>query len=94
MDTTTLCIHIKGNRMNVIKSQSRWASAVIGALIVASLTGAPASARQDPGTQSTTANQSRDDDSSCPLARVGTQLVRCDNLTGDGVPAPLWVPEL
>ena len=30
----------------------------------------------------------------CPLARVGTQLVRCDYLTGAGVPASPWVPEL
>jgi hypothetical protein len=30
----------------------------------------------------------------CPLERVGTQFVRCDNLTGAGVPAPSWVPEL
>jgi hypothetical protein len=30
----------------------------------------------------------------CPLTRVGTQFVRCDNLTGAGVSAPPWVPEL
>jgi hypothetical protein len=30
----------------------------------------------------------------CPLTRVGTQFVRCDNLTGAGVPAPSWIPEL
>lgn len=29
----------------------------------------------------------------CPLTRIGTQLVRCDNLTGAGVPAPYWIPE-
>jgi len=29
----------------------------------------------------------------CPLERVGEQFVRCDDLTGDGSPAPLWVPE-
>lgn len=29
----------------------------------------------------------------CPLMRVGTQLVRCDNLTGAGASAPSWVPE-
>jgi hypothetical protein len=32
--------------------------------------------------------------SSCPLMRVGTQFVRCDNLTGAGVSAPPWIPEL
>jgi hypothetical protein len=29
----------------------------------------------------------------CPLERIGSQLVRCDNLTGLGVPAPYWIPE-
>jgi hypothetical protein len=33
-------------------------------------------------------------DNSCPLTRVGTQLVRCDDLTGRGVEAALWVPEI
>ena len=30
----------------------------------------------------------------CPLRRIDTQLVRCDNLTGSGVRAPSWIPEL
>jgi hypothetical protein len=29
----------------------------------------------------------------CPLERIGTQLVRCDNLTGAGVEAPSLIPE-
>lgn len=29
----------------------------------------------------------------CPLERIGTQFVRCDNLTGAGVRAPAWIPE-
>ncbi|WP_344249779.1 hypothetical protein [Isoptericola hypogeus] len=29
---------------------------------------------------------------SCPLERVGKHFVRCDNLTGDGQPAPHWIP--
>lgn len=29
----------------------------------------------------------------CPLTRIGTQFVRCDDLTGAGVPAPFWIPE-
>jgi hypothetical protein len=33
-------------------------------------------------------------DSNCPLRRLDRQLVRCDNLTGDGVSAPLFIPEL
>jgi hypothetical protein len=48
---------------------------------------APATARQDPGRTTHTAK------TPCALERIGTQLVRCDNLTGDGVPAPLYIPE-
>ena len=29
----------------------------------------------------------------CLLERVGTQYVLCDDNTGNGVPAPAWVPE-
>ncbi|MGH8827992.1 MAG: hypothetical protein ACRDVZ_10450 [Jiangellaceae bacterium] len=29
----------------------------------------------------------------CPLMRIGTQLVRCDNLTGLGAAAPAGIPE-
>ncbi|WP_173923801.1 hypothetical protein [Agromyces sp. Marseille-P2726] len=29
----------------------------------------------------------------CPLTRIDTQYVRCDDLTGAGVPAPSWIPE-
>jgi hypothetical protein len=55
----------------------------------------PAAARPDAGTPvtstasataSTSANSGR-----CALERIGTQLVRCDNLTGNGVAAPGWV---
>lgn len=30
----------------------------------------------------------------CPLRRIDEQLVRCDNLTGAGVAAPLFISEL
>ena len=30
----------------------------------------------------------------CPLRRIDRHLVRCDILTGAGVPAPLFIPEL
>ena len=30
----------------------------------------------------------------CPLRRIDRRLVRCDNLTGAGVAAPLFIPEL
>lgn len=31
--------------------------------------------------------------SRCSLERIGTQFVACDNLTGNGVRAPSWIPE-
>ena len=31
---------------------------------------------------------------SCELRRIDTQLMRCDNYTGAGVPAPLFIFEL
>jgi hypothetical protein len=60
----------------------------------------PATARPDPGprldrqvTTATTSTTSPEDEGRCPLRRVGTQFVRCDNLTGNGVAAPAWVLE-
>jgi hypothetical protein len=32
------------------------------------------------------------DSRACALTRIGEQFVRCDNLTGAGVPAPSWIP--
>jgi hypothetical protein len=62
------------------------------AALVLLIAATPAAARPDAGTPvtsaasataSTSANSGR-----CPLERIGTQLVRCDNLTGNGVAAP------
>jgi hypothetical protein len=50
--------------------------------------GAPASvARQDPGPSAPSTWKPW-----CPVERVGTQIVRCDNLSGADVSAPLWLP--
>ena len=57
---------------------------------------APATARVDagPGDNYRTSAMPRwSDSSNCPLQRIDTQLVKCDNLTGAGVEAPVWVPE-
>jgi len=59
----------------------------------------PAQAKEDPGepTGSSTAvmqTATWQEPRNCPLRRVDTQFVRCDDLTGAGVPAPRWVPEL
>ena len=70
--------------------------ALAAATVVATigLTALPASARQDPGSAATpTTTSSTTNDGRCPLRRVGTQYVRCDNLTGNGVAAPAWVLE-
>ena len=48
----------------------------------------PAAARQDAGPATRVALEGE-----CFLGRVGTQYVRCDINTGNGVPAPAWVPE-
>lgn len=49
----------------------------------------PAAARQDLGPATARAAH----DGECFLQRVGTQYVRCDDNTGNGVPAPGWIPE-
>ena len=59
------------------------------ALTLLGLTAAPSSARQDAGEPT----PGFGDAGSCLLERVGTQFVRCDDNTGNGVPAPAWIPE-
>lgn len=68
----------------------RAAAAVAAALVVTGLAAAPSSARQDPGNPVVAEVR---DGNHCPLQRVGTQFVRCDDLTGNGVRAPGYVPE-
>ena len=63
--------------------------AAVAAVIVMLLAAAPASARQDSGALSLTSKGENVSD--CSLERLGTQFVRCDDLTGNGVPAPAWV---
>jgi hypothetical protein len=53
----------------------------------------PATARPDSGPLRQPAESFQAPFVHCPLERVGTQLVRCDNLTGAGVAAASWVPE-
>ena len=48
----------------------------------------PAAARQDGGPAAARVGHTGE----CFLTRLGTQYERCDNNTGDGVPAPAWVP--
>lgn len=73
--------------------QTRWisgcAASVAAALILLGTGVAPASAQQDPGRPVTAPTASR----SCVLERIGTQLVRCDDLTGAGARASSFIPE-
>lgn len=57
------------------------------ALALLGLAAAPSAARQDAGKLATTQGTV----GQCHLERVGTQFVRCDDLTGNGVPAPAWI---
>ena len=80
--------------MNATHNHRRQAAAV-AALVLTVLSAAPASAvmLHDPSVTAQTAARSSTTDHNCWLLRVGTQLVRCDNLTGNGVQAPRWMPE-
>ena len=49
----------------------------------------PAAARPDAGPPAPRVGHPGE----CLLQRVGTEYVRCDDNTGNGVPAPGWVPE-
>ena len=59
----------------------------VGALVA--VNGGPAAARQDAGTPRAYVTAP----GGCSLQRTGTMFVRCDNNTGNGVPAPAWIPQ-
>ena len=57
--------------------------------------GLPVEARPDDGRNPNTPRVvAFEIDHDCPLRRIDRQLLRCDNLTGAGVPAPLFISEL
>ena len=78
--------------MNRIQLLARCSAAAAAATIIAGLAAIPATARPEPGPPVQVRICS--DDRNCPLQRIGTQLIRGDNLTGAGVTAPVWVPKL
>ncbi|HEX2362436.1 MAG TPA: hypothetical protein VHI11_10220 [Jiangellaceae bacterium] len=78
--------------MNRTKLVARCSAAAAAATIIAGLAAVPATARPDPGDSISPRFSSYDNNR--PLTRIGTQLTRGDDLTGGGVKAPLWVPEL
>jgi hypothetical protein len=77
--------------MNRTQLLARCSAAAAAATIIAGLAAIPATARPDPGEPAQVRPSS---DWNCPLNRIDTQLVRCGNLTGAGVTAPMWVPQL
>ncbi|WP_392545105.1 hypothetical protein [Oryzobacter telluris] len=62
---------------------------VLTGLFAVGLGATPAQARDDAGPAATVVGHA----GACFLERVGDQLVRCDDLTGNGVPAPGYIPE-
>ena len=70
-------------------------AATAAALVTLGLGAGPsfASPEAGPPIVPATAAAPTDDGDRCPLARVDDQYVACDNLTGNGVQAPAWVPE-
>jgi hypothetical protein len=78
-------------------SVSRLGAALALSAALAGIGALPVAARPDdgrgtqPGTPQVVAVY---DDRYCPLRRIDRQLLRCDNLAGAGVPAPLFIPEL
>ena len=62
------------------------------AALLTGIAAAPALAIPDPG-QWPAGHMRLVDQDRCDLQRVGTQFVKCDILTGDGVAAPDYIPE-
>jgi hypothetical protein len=77
--------------MNI--STRRGILATCSTFLLAAAAVVPAAARPDGGPLRQPAESFQAPFVHCPLERVGTQLVRCDNLTGAGVAAAPWVPE-
>lgn len=68
--------------------QDRFTGTTATALLLCAFLVTPAAARQHAGP----AVDQGPTPTSFPLSRVGTQFLRCDNLTGEGVSAPVWIP--
>lgn len=71
--------------MNRTTLLARCSAAAAAATVIAGLAAIPAAARPDPGERIPIRFSSY---ANCPLNRIDTQLVRCDNLAGGGVTDP------
>lgn len=67
----------------------RTVATIAAVLAVTVLSATTSSARPDPGPTVTRGGRA----DACLLERVGSQFVRCDDLTGNGVPAPAFIAE-
>lgn len=66
-------------------------TAASAALFILGLNAAPSTARPDAGPRPPAV--STPTEHACVLARVGEQYTKCEDLTGNGVPAPDWIPQ-
>lgn len=62
---------------------------VATAIVVIAAGATPSSARPEAGPPVARVGHAGE----CLLQRIGTQFVRCDNLTGNGVPAPAFISQ-
>jgi hypothetical protein len=67
--------------------------AAAATLVLFGLGAGPSAARPDPGPPTDSASDSVPSQDRCLLERVGRQFIRCDDLAGNGVPAPTWILE-
>ena len=72
-------------------STARWVSIAAVSLSLLGLATVPAAARPNIG-ETSQGSVGPSSDRPCAIQRIGTQMVRCDNLTGAGVAAPWWLP--
>ena len=79
--------------MNATNTRRWQAAGLAGVLLIGLNVGAASAALHDPDLTAQVLAAHAPINHACWLARVGTQFVRCDNLTGNAVPAPRWVPE-
>ena len=74
-------------------TSTRRQAAVTAGVLALALLGAPGTAAARPDAGTTVQSPPAVAKPSCPVRRIGDQLVVCDDLTGAGVAAARWVPE-
>ncbi len=81
--------------MNSTRCSHRWQAAALATLLATALSAGQATAvmLHDPALPYPSTSAYTPTREPCWLSRVGTQFVRCDNLTGNGVRAPRWVTQ-